>query len=462
MDKGEILRMTHREVDRIKTLHMAIQKKITQEKAGKLLNISREQANRLCQKIKKGGDKAVLHGLRGKPSNNQLRKGLTEKAIAIIKEKYPDFGPTLAAEKLLLLDKIKISNETVRRLMIEENIWHSRKRRTQHRKWRERKDCFGEMLQMDGSSHDWFEGRRGKCVLLASIDDASNRVTLRFTEHEDTPELMKFTRAYVEKYGRPNSFYVDRDSIYITNRQANLEEELRGDYAFTQFKRAVETDLGIKVINANSPQAKGRVERLFNTLQDRLVKELRLANISTIDEANLFLDKVYIAAHNQRFSVVPKKSINLHRPLNKTKAELDSIFSIQENRTISKDYTLSWKTRKLQIEKHQPFFLLPRTRVTVEERLTGELKVRYKSKYLHFKEIPKEKICQKQNELIKVKQNSNLKMNKKPTIPAPDHPWRIPRIIPSSVRPTHANKGKLDPIVKIRLENAFGGLINFV
>jgi len=213
MDKREILQMTQRELDRLQTLHLAIQKKITQTKAGKMLNLSREHVNRLCQKIKRDGDRAIIHGLRGRPSNHQLPIGLADKAISKIKIKYADFRPTFAAEKLLELDKIKLSAETVRQLMIAANLWEDRKRKATHREWRERKDCPGEMVQMDGSDHDWFEGRRGKCVLLASIDDASNRIFLRFTEHEDTRNLMQFSRTYMKKFGRPRSFYVDKDSI---------------------------------------------------------------------------------------------------------------------------------------------------------------------------------------------------------------------------------------------------------
>ena len=414
--------MTQRDVDRIKVLHLALQKKITQEKAGELLFLSREQANRICQKIKRNGDRAVIHGLRGQPSNHQLPKGLADKAVDKIKKSYNDFGPTLAAEKLLLLEDIKLSDEKIRQLMISAKIWKPKKRKAKHRQWRERKDCLGEMEQMDGSDHAWFEKRNGKCILLASIDDATNKVFLRFSEHEDTRELMRFTRTYIEKFGRPISFYVDKDSIYITNRQPNQEEELRGSYAITQFTRAMEKDLNTKVITAHSPQAKGRVERLFKTLQDRLVKELRLANISSIEEANKFLDDYYISFHNKKFSVLPKTSVDLHRPLNKTRNELDRIFSIQENRVLSNDYTVRWRTRLLQIKKHQPFFLLPRTPVTIEERLDASLRVRYKGAYLNFKEISKSerRMPAEQAETSPAKQNNT------PYVPPKDHPWRKP------------------------------------
>src|SRR3989338_639173 len=372
MAKEEVLQMTQRDLDRIKVLHQAIERRITQEKAGKLLALCRVHVNRLCQKIKKKGDRAIIHGLRGRPSNHQLPIGLADKAIGKIKEKYADFRPTFAAEKLLELDKIKLSAETVRQLMMTANLWEDRKRKAVHREWRERKDCFGEMVQMDGSDHDWFEGRRDKCVLLASIDDATNRIFLRFTEHEDTRNLMQFSRLYMNKFGKPGSIYVDKDSIYVTNRQPNLEEELQGrKYALTQFTSAMELDLGVKVINAGSPQAKGRVERLFETLQDRLVKELRLAGISTIPAANHFLERIYLDKHNQRFSVPPKNNTDVHRPVGKNRAELDAIFSFQEERILCNDYTIHWRNRLFQIKKHQPYFLLPRTKVTVEERLNG-------------------------------------------------------------------------------------------
>ena len=424
MDKGEMLQMTQRDIDRIKVLHLAIQKRITQAKAGELLDLSREWVNRLCQKIKKKGDRAIIHGLRGRASNHQLPAGLADKAISKIKEKYADFGPTFAAEKLLELEGINLSDETVRQLMIKLDLWKEKQRRATHREWRERKDCFGEMAQMDGSDHDWFEGRRNKCILLASIDYASNRIFLRFTEHEDTRNLMQFSRTYIEKFGKPRSFYVDKDSIYITNRQPSLEEELQGrKYALTQFTRAMVVDLDIKVINAGSPQAKGRVERLFGTLQDRLVKELRLAGISTIPAANRFLERVYLDKHNHKFSVPPKNNTDVHRPVGKTKAELDAILSFQEERVICNDYTIHWRNRLFQIEKHQPYFLLPRTKVTVEERLSGRIKIRYKGKYLKMREIEPKRIRRPQSApSLPVK--SDKPRPQQPCIPSKNHPWR--------------------------------------
>ena len=434
MDKRKILQMTQRDLDRLKTLHLAIQKKITQEKAGELISLSREHVNRLCQKIRREGDRAIIHGLRGRPSNHQLPQVLINQAEKILKESYPDFGPTLAAEKLWEIDNIKLSDETIRKRMIKLDLWKEKKRRAKHREWRERKDCFGEMVQMDGYDHDWFEGRRGKCVLLASIDDATNRIFLRFTEHEDTRNLMQFSRTYLNKCGRPLSFYVDKDSIYITNRRPNLEEELQGrKYALTQFTRAMETDLGIKVINAGSPQAKGRVERLFGTLQDRLIKELRLAGISTLAAANRFLDRVYLEKHNNKFCVVPKNGVNAHRSVEKTKAELDAIFCFKEERVLCKDYSIHWKNRLFQIEKHQPFFLLPRTRVMVEERLNGRIKIKYKGKYLKMHEIDQKKIAKPLSaNPISLPDRKPFRYNKN-SIPAANHPWRRlnrPQLIP--------------------------------
>jgi hypothetical protein len=424
MDKGEILQMTQREIDRLKTLHLSIQRRITQEKAGELLNLSREHVNRLCQKIRENGDRAIIHGLRGRPSNHQLPQTLVDKANRKLAERYSDFGPTLAAEKLFEVERIKLSDETVRKLMIKLDLWKERKRRATHREWRERKDCFGEMVQMDGSEHNWFEDRAGKCILLASIDDASNRIFLCFTEHEDTRNLMQFSRIYLKRFGRPLSFYVDKDSIYVTNRQPSLEEELQGrKYALTQFTRTMEVDLEIKVINAGSPQAKGRVERLFGTLQDRLVKELRLAGISSIPAANRFLDQIYLAKHNQKFSVLPKNQTDVHRSVGKTEAELDAIFSFQEERVICNDYTIHWRNRIFQVEKHQPFFLLPRTRVIVEERLNGKIKIKYKRKYLKMHEIDLQKI---RRLLAAVTSPAQSEQPRQPFIPPKNHPWRQP------------------------------------
>lgn len=421
----EVLQMTQRELDRIRILHQAMEKTITQEKAGGLLDLCRVHVNRLCQKIKKKGDRAIIHGLRGWPSNHQLPQVLIDKAKKKLKEKYADFGPTLAAEKLLEIEGIKLSDEKVRQLMIAADLWKDRRRRAAHREWRERKDCFGEMVQMDGSDHDWFEGRRDRCILLGSIDDATNRIFLRFTEHEDTRNLMQFNRTYMRKFGKPRSIYVDKDSIYITHRQPNLEEELQGrKYALTQFTRAMEVDLDVKVINAGSPQAKGRIERLFGTLQDRLVKELRLAGISTIPAANRFLDEDYLLKHNHKFSVQPKNKTDLHRPVRKTDAELDVIFSFQEERFIGNDYTLRWRNRLFQVEKHQPYFLLPRTKVAVEERLTGEIKIKYKGKYLKMHEIDPQEIRKPPLPNPGHPPIKKLPRYNKNSIPVADHPWR--------------------------------------
>jgi len=418
-----MLHMTQRDIDRVKVLHLAIQKRITQAKAGELLDLSREWINHLCQMIKEKGDRAIIHGLRGQPSNHRLPAKLIDETKKKLKERYSDFGPTLATEKLREIENIKLSNETIRHLMIDLDLWEEKKRRAQHREWRERKDCFGEMIQMDGSDHDWFEGRRGKCVLLAAIDDATSRIYLRFTEHEDTRNLMQFSRTYMKKFGKPRSFYVDKDSIYITNRQPSLEEELQGKkYAMTQFTRAMEVDLDVEVINANSPQAKGRVERLFKTLQDRLVKELRLAGISTIPDANHFLDKVYIAKHNQKFSVPPKNNTDVHRKEERRKTELDTIFSFQEERVLCRDYTIHWRNRIFQIEKHQPYFLLPKTKVLIEEHLNGKIKIRYKKKHLKMHEINPQQIRKPlgMTNPLPIKQTTVKKL----TRPAPDHPWR--------------------------------------
>ena len=236
---------------------------------------------------------------------------------------------------------------------------------------------------------------------------------------------MQFSRTYLKKFGKPLSFYVDKDSIYKTNRQPSLEEELQGKkYALTQFTRAMEVDLDVKVINAGSPQAKGRVERLFDTLQDRLVKELRLAGISTISTANRFLDEVYLPKYNQKFSRVPKCNADVHRPVGKTEAELDAIFSFQEERVIGNDYTIRWRNRLFQIEKYQPYFLLPRTKVLIEERLNGKIRIKYKGKYLKMHEIDPNEIRRPPlPNPVPPAIKKPIRYNKN-SIPAANHPWR--------------------------------------
>ena len=261
----------------------------------------------------RGGDNGVIHRLRGSPSNRRL--AYKDKALRIFKTKYPDFGPTLASEKLFERDKIKVNDETLRLWLINEGIPYKKRKKRPHRQWRQRRHYFGEMIQMDGSDHDWLEGRGPKLIFMGYIDDATGMPFGRFYEYEGTIPAMDSFKRYIQKYGIPNSIYIDKHAAYKSKKKPSIEDELSNKDPMTQFTRAME-ELGVEVIYANSPQAKGRIERLFNTFQDRLIKELRLEKANTIIEANKVTAR-FLPKYAKRFSVKASREGDLHRPIPK-------------------------------------------------------------------------------------------------------------------------------------------------
>ena len=324
-------------------------------------------------------------GSRLEPS---LARERLAKALELVKTHYPDFGPTFACEKLRERHRLVLSTETLRQAMVRVGLWTPRRKRLRHRAWRPRRSCLGELVQLDGSDHAWFEARGPRCVLLSYVDDATSRTLAgEFVTVEDTVTLLRTTQTYLQRYGRPIAFYVDKDSIYRVNRQATIEEQLQDSAPLTQFTRAMH-ELGIEVIAAHSPQAKGRVERAFDTHQDRLVKELRLAQISERETATRFLQERYLPTHNARFAVEPANPTNAHRPLLPTH-DLDAICSIQTTRTIAGDFTVRLQNRFFQLGPEQPVRLRPRDTVLIEQRLDGSVHLRAKGRYLLFMPIPK-------------------------------------------------------------------------
>jgi len=385
---GEKLTMSNKEIDRLKVIHNILHHRLTWPEASRQLSLSERHIGRLVARVRSHGNKGLIHGLRGRPSNHRLPLGYLSKALQIVEAEYEGFGPTFANEKLRKREKIHLSTFTLRQGMIQKHLWTPRKRKAKHRAWRERRSCLGELVQLDGSDHDWFEGRGPRCVLLTYVDDATSRILYaQFVPVEDTLTLLGATQRYLRKHGRPLAFYVDKDSIYKVNRQATIEEQLRDDQPMTQFTRAM-GELGIDIIAANSPQAKGRVERGFKTHQDRLVKELRLRGISTIEEANRFLWDVYIPDHNARCAVVPATPANAHRPLLRTH-RLERILSLKTERVLLNDFTLRFQNRFFQVLPDKKVSLRPKAKVTVEIRLDGSTHLRFKGRYLKFKPIHK-------------------------------------------------------------------------
>jgi len=430
----EQLTMSNREIDKLKVIQNTVDGKLSWPQASDILSLSERQIGRLCARVREEGNRGVIHGLKGQPSNNKLPEATMLKAIGLVRQHFADFGPTLANEHLLDDYKIRVSINTLRKAMIVAELYKPKTHKPKHRNWRERRSCVGMLVQLDGSEHDWFEGRGPKCALLVFIDDATSRILYaRFITVEDTINLMRRTKEYLKLNGRPVAIYVDKDSIYKINRQASIDEELRDAMPLSQFTRAM-GELGVEMIFANSPQAKGRVERGFRTHQDRLVKELRLAGISDMAAANKFLETVYIAKHNGKFAVAPASRINAHRPLLKTH-RLDEILCVKLNRTLANDYTLRFENKFFQVTKDQDVRVRPRDIVTIEEWLDGSIHLKFKSVYLEYKRINKLPhrgyYATHRYEL-----NRLAVLTVGTSVPGKNHPWR--RFVPAKKTPLQA------------------------
>jgi hypothetical protein len=418
----ELLTMTNRELDKLQVIRKILEHRLSWNQGSKLLGLCRAQIGTLCARVRQEGAKGLIHRLRGKVSNHRLDPKILERAIAILRQPlYVGFGPTFANEKLRLAPHhLTLSTPLLRRGMIEAGLWKAHRKGSRHRAWRQRRDCVGMLVQLDGSDHEWFEGRGPRCVLMVYIDDATSRILYgEFVDVEDTLTLLRTTRSYLRRHGRPIAFYVDKDSIYKVNRQATIDEELKDMHPITQYTRAM-SELGIQVICADTPQAKGRVERSFDTHQDRLVKELRLAGISTKDAANRFLWDVYLPAHNERFSIAPVSDVDAHRPLRTLANHLDEILSIQTERQLANDYTLRFQNSFFQVLPHKPLRIRPKNKVLFEFRLDGSIHLRFKDVYLPFKAISKPA----DRPRLPADVLAFLKPDRVPNRPPCNHPWR--------------------------------------
>ena len=405
MPERDIIRMSIRELKRLKLVQEAIGKHITQKTAAELMGLSERQMRRLVKAVRTEGERGLVHRRRGKPSNNRIAEDVRAKAISAYKGSYMGFGPTLASEKLLEREGIAVSEETMRKWLLKEGLWEGKRRRSPHRRYRERKECFGEMVQMDGSHHDWLEGRGPELVLMGYIDDATGNTFGQFHDYEGTIPAMDSFGSYAGKYGLPQSVYLDQHSTYKVTRPAKEEE--REQMLLSQFERALR-ELGVKVIHANSPQAKGRVERLFGTLQDRLVKEMRLKGIRTKEEANVFLRR-YLPTFNKKFRVPAAKKADLHMTLPKG-FDLDDFLCIKTNRVGRNDNTVSLKGRLFQIQ--EPVSALY---IEIQERLNGALVIKANGKSLKYSEI---------KSVPRPKKKKTVSRAKQAVVPKPTHPWR--------------------------------------
>jgi len=410
----EDIQMSVSERRRLEILSRVKDRLITQVKASELLGLSYRHARRIYRRYREQGDKGLIHKSRGKPSHRRIEEKTKDTILKLYRKKYWDFGPTLACEHLAS-SGYELDHETLRRWLIKEGLWQKKRRRKKHRAWRERKEHVGELIQMDGSEHDWFEGRRGKAVLMVMVDDAGSRTFARFFEGETTRAAMEMFQTYAEYYGLPQALYVDRDSIYRFDRQPAIDEQLKQTGPLTQFGRAMKK-LGVGIILAYSPQAKGRVERTNGTFQDRLIKEMRLEGIKTMEEANRFLDEVFLSKYNEKFNVSPKKEEDLHRRIPED-IILEEVLCFEESRQVQNDWTVRWRNRFFQLAKRNEALGLVKQKITVREKLDGTIQLVYKGHTLAYEELPE----RPEKTTVKVKQ---LDRSRKPWKPAPDHPWR--------------------------------------
>jgi transposase len=385
MATEELITMNNKEILRLQVIEKLSEKRLRQSEASNLLRISCRQVKRLLRAYRQQGVKSLVSKKRGNQGNNKICEEIKQNILTITKERYLDFGPTFLKEKLFETHNINVSRETLRKWLMAENIWLAKNcEKIRVHQMRERRSCFGELVQIDGSPHDWFEGRRDKCCLLVFIDDATSKLLhLRFEETETTEGYFRAMLGYIKQYGLPIALYSDKHGIFRVNAKETIHE---GE---TQFKRAID-NLDVRIIYANSAEAKGRVERANQTLQDRLIKELRLAGINDIETANKFLPG-FTEKFNQKFSVEPKNKNDAHRQLQFSDEELNLIFSIQTTRTTTKNLELSYDNTVYQIQVAGQGYTLRHAKILVCKDLNGDVSLIYKNRKLAYKCYRKQK-----------------------------------------------------------------------
>jgi len=404
----DILMASQEEFRRLHVIQKVLEGGLKQVEAAEILSLSSRHIRRVVRRVWEEGQRGIVHRLRGRPSNRKIPDRLKDKVIKLYRTTYKGFGPTLASEKLLERDGVSISDETLRNWLIETGDWKRVRKGRRHRQWRERKGHRGEMVQIDGSHHAWFEDRGDPCVLMGYIDDAMGDVFGRFYDHEGTMPAMDSFKRYIRKRGLPLRVYLDKHSTYKSTAKATIEEQLEGMEPLSEFERALK-ELGVEVSHAHSPQAKGRIERLFRTFQDRVVKEMRLRGIKTLEEGNPFLEQ-YLPLYHKRFSVPPREKDDVHRPLPRG-IDLNAILCIKTERTLRNDFTVAHNHKLYQIEE-----ATKASKVIVQDRMDGSMRVTYQGRALRFREITERP--QKENQQFIVTRR------RKTYIPPADHPWR--------------------------------------
>jgi len=403
--------MSQKERTRLTVMKQVQERRLSVMEASQVLGLSYRQAKRIWRRYHLEGDSGLVHVARGKPGTRAKPAELKARILARYEERYPDFGPTLAAE-YLAEEGLAVDHETLRRWLLAGGKPRMRRRRQRHREWRERKPCFGAMVQLDGSHHDWFEGRAPKCVLMVMVDDATNRVWAQFFAEETTHASYDMLEGWVRRWGLPQSLYVDKDSIYRCEGVGTIAEQIAGKEPQTQFGRAME-QLGVELILANSPQAKGRVERMNGTLQDRLVKALRLAGISDMAKANEFLPK-YLSGFNRKFEVEPRSQADAHRAIPR---ELDQVLSWEVERMVQKDWTVVCGGQWYQLDRRHEILSIAGKKVIVRTLRDGTVQLERQGLKLRFQRLPErpQRVVEKQ---------AVAKVVEAPAKPADTHPWR--------------------------------------
>jgi len=423
----ERITLSQTERDRLKVLHDVEQRHLTQVEAGRRLDLTDRQVRRLLTRLRQKGDGALVHGLRGRSSNRQLAPRLAQRVLARVRQRYSDFGPTLATEHLAE-DGLAVSRETLRKWMSQAELWRPRRKRVETvHVWRQRRASFGELVIQDSSPYRWLEDRGPACHLIAQVDDATSRIRGRFAEHDTTEENFRSLQGWLHRWGRPLALYTDRDSIFQPAGAPRVEQQLRGEPSRTQFGRAL-AELAIEWIPAYSPQAKGRIERLFETLQDRLVKEMRLAGIDTIADANWYLEARFLPQWEERFTVAPRRPLDAHRPLGR-QHRLEEILSVRVLRTVAEDHTVKWQGERWGVPRAEVCAGLRGARAEIERRLDGSHWLRFRGRYLRLGACPEPPRAVSPSGLrppgLAARSKPKSKTPCKPKyIPPPDHPWR--------------------------------------
>lgn len=407
--------MAKKELQKVTILERVKTKMMTVKEAALKMNLSMRQTFRCLRRYCAQGPVGLVHLSRNKQGNRRMCQRVETQILKLLRTKYVDFGPTFASEKLEKLDEIRASREYLRKLMLKNGLWQKHRKRRQGRKWRPRKECFGELVQADGSPHCWLPGTDQKQTLISFVDDATSKILYAaLYENESVASVMDATTQCFLAHGKPLALYTDRGSVYKVNLN-NLNDDL-----CTQYERALDM-IGVDIIHAYSPQAKGRIERSFRTLQDRLVKELKLENITTVEAANAFIKSVFVPDYNSRFAVCSAQDANLHTPV--SRAKLEEAFCILTERTVTNDWTVRYDNRLLQLDNSRPAIVKPKDHVIIHQKLSGELYVSIRKETIGYEDI-----THKQREKVAIK----IISNRKPHRPAKDHPWRRPICIPKN------------------------------